>query len=135
MEINLDNYELAPEEKETNKYINLINIYICHYRRVYNSDDPNIFKNIDNNDITSTNRYLELFYQEIEKFNSIDDEKKNTLYHIMSDKVNMDDHKELYILFISNKPQYMANNLIILLDYLSEKDWENISWSIFPIKK
>lgn len=134
MEINLDDYELAPEEKDTNKYINLINIYICHYRRVYNLDNPNIFQNIDHNDITSTNRYLELFYQEIEKFNNIDDNKKNTLF-LQDDQVNIDDHKEMYILFISNKPQYMANNLIILLDYLSEKDWENINWSIFPIKK
>lgn len=134
MEINLDDYELAPEEKELDKYVNLINIYICHHRRVYNLDDPNVFKNIDHDDSTSTNRYLEHFYHEIEKFNGLDDKNKNTLFS-PDDKVDIKDHEELHVLSISNKPHYIANNLIILLDYLSSQDWENISWIIFPLKK
>jgi len=103
--INIENYEIDTEENQLS-LLNLLNIYTCYFKQVYEKNrDTTMFENINTDDINSTNQCLELLYEEINKFKNSQDENKNYLYDPNDDI--LDPEKELYTLCINNESIYV----------------------------
>jgi hypothetical protein len=134
-EINIDDYTLAPEENEYGNFVNLLNIFTCYYKKLFNKKETaSIFDGIDYDKKDSTNRYLEFLYEEIFKFKKSTLEDKEILYGPEVDDIDINKCNELYALYIDNELVYMCKFLLPLLQDLSEKDWLEMNWSIMPLK-
>lgn len=135
--INIDEYELAEEEKEYMSYMNLLNIYTCYYKKLFvKNKNSTMFDDIDYEKIDSTNKCLELLYNEIYKFDQSKEDDRDILYEPDDDLIDIDQCKELYSLYIGSEPKFTCKNLLPLLKYMAEtyNNWTEMAWSIIPLK-
>ena len=133
--IDINDYDIDKDDKEYENFINLINIFTCYYKQLYETNqDFTMFDNIDYEKNDSTNRCMEFLYEEIFKFKISNENDKETLYS-PDCNLKMEDCKELYTLYIENEPKYLCKYLLPILQHLSIINWLNIKWSIIPIKK
>lgn len=133
--INLEDYILADEEIEFGKHINLLNIFNCYFKKLFEKkESDHLFGGIDIDKDDSTNKSLEFLYEEIFKFNKSIEEDKDILYDPDDDNLDINKCKELYILCIDHAPVYVCKLLLPLLQYLGEQDWLEMEWNIMPLK-
>ena len=136
-QININDYELAEEEVEFRSYINLLNIYTCYYKKLFvKNKNITMFENIDYEKLDSTNKCLELLYEEIYKFNKSLEDDKDILYDPDDENIDINQCKELYSFYIGTEPKYVCKYLLPLFKYVGEtyKNWTEIDWSILPLK-
>ena len=134
-EINIDDYVPAPEETEYGNFVNLLNIFTCHYKKLFaKKESLKIFDGVDYEKLNSTNRYMEFLYEEIFKFNKSTIEDKDVLYDPENDEIDINKCIELYALYVNNEIVYVCKFLLPLLHYLSEVKWLEVEWSIMPLK-
>lgn len=129
----MNNYTLADEEKEHGKNVNLLNIFLVYYRNLFQKNtDLHMFQDINYFEYDSTNRHMELFYNELIKYKEkLHDEDKTSIYPI--EDIDIDDCEELYVLKYDGK-EYGCQYIIPLMSLLSEYDWLNNDWELIPIK-
>jgi len=133
--INLEDYVLADEEIEFGKYVNLLNVFNCYYKKLFEKkESDNLFGDIDPSKLDSTNKSLEFLYEEVFKFNHSIEEDKDILYEPDDDQLDINKCKELYILCIDCAPVYVCKFLLPLLQHLGEQDWLEMEWNIMPLK-
>ena len=117
--------------------MNLLNIYTCYYKKLFvKKKDATMFENIDYEKMDSTNKCLEMLYDEIYKFDQSKEEDKDILYDPDDDTISIDECKELYSLYIENEPKFVCKYLLPILKYLAEShnNWTDMKWSIIPLK-
>lgn len=132
-DIDVNDYEI--EEGGYDDFINLLNIYTCYFKQLFDkTQHENIFNGIDYEKSDSTNRCMEFLYEEIFKYNSSDDPNKDVLYGPDDNEIKLEECKELYTLCIDDVPSLICKFLLPILKYLSNSDWLNINWYIVPIK-
>ena len=133
--INLYDYVLADEEIEFGKYINLLNIFNCYFKKLFvKKESEHLFGDINSEQVDSTNKSLEFLYEEIFKFNNSIEEDKDMLYEPDDDNLDINSCKELYILCIDHAPVYVCKFLLPLLQYLGGENWLEMEWNIMPLK-
>lgn len=115
------------KKEETEIYFDILNIYIKYFNTYYSKND-NLFSDIDNNDITSTNIQLEKLYEHIHICkNATELEKK-----IMNPSdVNINDIDELYTLVIDGSILKVCRILFPILEYIATNiNWSKDNWKI-----
>ncbi|CAH6421777.1 Hypothetical protein KVN_LOCUS463 [uncultured virus] len=134
-QFNLDEYEFDPEENEVQESINLLNIYLCYFKNLHNcKPDQHMFTNVDSFKKESTNKCIELFYDEISKYKQfLDQPEKIKLCE--PDCFDINEVEELYLLLLNYEPYKVCQTIFPILNYLSTLDWVNIEWSVIPLKK
>lgn len=124
------------DHQSNNPYsgISFLNVFLCYYKKLFNKEqNTSMFHDIDNSHINSTNRCMELLYEEIYKFKSTDDENLLSLYE--PDGIDINECKELYVLTIDNKYNKVCQYILPLIKYVSDMDnWQDINWSIIQLK-
>ena len=141
-DININDYIPAEEELEFSGFTNLINIFTCYFKQLFEKkqhatvvDGFDYEKTDDAKCIyTGTNRCMEFMYEEIFKFNKSKEDDKDILYDPDSDEVNIDNCNELYTLYINSEPKFVCKFIVPILQYLSTQEWIDIDWSIIKIK-
>ena len=139
-EINLEDYELAEEEQELFQYLNLINIFNVYYKARYRAPETaTLFEGIDFEDDTSTNRALEIFYEELNNYKKAEEKEEYDLINLFDEEEyallttnNLEDIP-LYNVIINENEKKVTHNLITAILYVSGFDWINCSWSIVQI--
>ena len=99
-----DNHEKTKEldffnnDEECEFIMKLLNNYVDHYKKQHNlKNNFNMLEDINHEDMTSTNAIMELFYEEMYKFDSLTKSNTDdTLIHKYSDRHNIDVEDELY---------------------------------------
>lgn len=133
--INIEEYALADEEIEFGKYVNMINIFTCYFKKLFErKESDNLFAGINIEVEDSTNKSLEFLYDEIIKFNSSMEDDKDILYDPDDDLLDINNCKELYILCVDHSPLYACKFLLPLLQYLGGENWLEMEWNIMPLK-
>lgn len=133
-EFDINDYEVPIEESKEQGQVALLNIFLIYYRQLFNKESPiSMFDEIDPEIDDSTNRCLELFYEEIMKLKEEPDENNLNLYD--PKELNIDECSELYGMYIDNKLMKVCKYVIPIIEYLSTVDWLTINWSIRPLKK
>ena len=115
--------------------IDLLNIFLCYYRQLFQKNCVNMFTGIDYDKGGSTNRCMELLYEHVQKYKEA--EKSNNIEKIELfnvEDLDIDKCEELYQLNIDNKPKKISQLLLPIMLYLTTIDWTTINWSIVPIK-
>lgn len=134
----IDDYYLDEEEKEFQEDLNFLNIYLWYFKHLFNQKKSmHMFEGINYEKDDSTNRCLELLYEEVEKYKEAkDDITKITLYN--PDEININNCQELYVLIINNEHKKVCQTLIPLIRYLATDEtnkWTEMNWMIVPLKK
>ena len=140
--INIDDYVLAEEETEFGNLTNLVNIFTCYFKQLFERKEyATIFDGLDydkedekTGKCTSTNKCMEHMYEEMFKYNKSIEEDKDILYDPDSDLINIDICEELYVLYVDSEPKFVCKFIMPILHNLSNSDWSNIEWSILKIK-
>lgn len=139
--INIDDYVLAEEEHEFGEFTNLINIFTCYFKQLFEKNQNSTVVDgfdYEKEDLEgrclSTNKCLEFMYEEIFKFNKSSDEDKDDLYDPDSDLINIDNCSELYTLYIDGNPKFVCKFILPILHHLASIKWNDINWSIIKIK-
>jgi hypothetical protein len=140
--IDLNDYTMSDEDAEYGSYLNLINIFTIYYKTLYNKNgSETLLDEIDVDDVSSTNRPLEMFYDELYKYknatndqyvNLFDKEEYKNLYLSEPDSHIPDDYP-LYSITISDNNHeiiQITHNLITAIMFVAEYDWINCIWSI-----
>jgi hypothetical protein len=134
-DFDINDYELSTEDQEFKQYYDLINIFTVYYKSLYQRDvSSNLFEGIDNEDDTSTNRALEMFYDETKKYKDFE-EKFRKIYDAEEYKSTFKDDKhmlndlQLFSVIINDKKRYTFS-LMAAIVFISEHDWLNDEWSI-----
>lgn len=129
MSVNIDN-----DDAQT--YMNIIlhgctdiiNIFRQFYCKLYNVNDD-IFVNIDYDKLNSTNRWMEVLMEHMEKYNTFDNE-----LHDVNNVIDVENYDELFVLIIDGIQKMYSQSLISIIKYLAQQDWQNIHWNIIPLK-
>lgn len=140
--IDINDYEIADEEKEYGFYVDILNIFNIYFKTLYKkSINSTLFDDIDTDDIRSTNRQLEYLYEEIVKYKTSNNERYTELFDlaVYKEKYLNDDNKlpedySFYLVDI-NGIQKVTHNLITALKYIATFDWKNDEWSINKINE
>lgn len=133
--IDINDYIPAEEEIELSETTGILNIFTCYFKQLFESkQNSNMFDSVDIDKKDGTNRCLEFLYEEMFKFNNSKETDKDMLYDLDDDDLNIDEVKELYMLSIDSIPLYVCKFLLPLLKYLSTQKWNEINWTILPIK-
>lgn len=130
-EFNMDDYTLAPEETPENKYyVDLLNCFIIYYKKLNNVPEKvNMFENIDYDKLSSTNKQME-------NFSALMDEatKNDTITIQDPDEVDITKVDNLYALMVDDDIIKVCTIVFPLLEFVTELEWNKISWSIVPLK-
>jgi hypothetical protein len=145
VDVETDTY-IPPEDFDINDYepackddnlveMSLLNVFICYYKQLYQVKQENhMFDGIDSEKEDSTNRCIELMYEEIHKFQKSTDDDKDILFDPDDNTVNIDLCIELYVLYVDGNVKYVSKYMLPLLRYISDLDWATIEWSVIKIK-
>lgn len=132
-ENNIANYVVPEDDVLENEYINMINVFMFHFKRLFNKNNNyNMLNDIDQTQKNSTNRCMEYVFEEMFKFKEETDEKKKKLYKV--GRLDINNCTELYSLTIDDNPICICQYLLPLIQKVSTLDWTEIHWSIIPIK-
>jgi len=139
--VDISKYTLAPEETEMNKYINVMNIFMCYYKQLFRcKQDSTMFDQIDYSHDSNTNRCMEFMFEHMAKYNKSTNTDRDVLYDPDTNDVKIDDVDELYMLSINNEPLYVSTFLLPLIEYLAsaynagDGHWSRVDWSIMALK-
>jgi len=132
----IDINDYIPVDKDDNLVeFDILNVFTCYYKQLYNSkQESHMLDGIDPNKRDSTNRCIEVFYEEMHKLQMSTDPNKDVLYEPDDEDIDYDHSKEIYILYLEDEPKYATKYMLPLLRYTSELDWLNSDWSIVKIK-
>lgn len=134
-EIDINDYIPAEEEIELSDMTGLLNIFTCYFKQLFEKkQNSSMFESINILEDDSTNRCLESLYEEMFKFNKSLDDDKDLLYDVDDDSLDINNTNELYMLSIDGIPIYVSKFLLPLLKYLATQKWNEIEWTILPIK-
>lgn len=133
-EDNYSNEEL--EEIENNEYkVTFLNVFLCYFKNLFaENKDAHMFTGIDYNKNESTTRCLEFIYNELYKYQEVENQDPTRTKLLPISKVDLDKFEELYILLINGEQKYMCEFLVPIIEYVATLDWTNIKWSIMPLK-
>lgn len=121
------------KEEEFEEKVGFMNVFLCYYKQMFDkSKEVNMFSDVDYDNDASTNRCMEMLYDEMFKYQNCEDEEALTI--LDPSDVNINKCKELYVLVINNKQEKACQMLLPLIKYVSTLDWMNIDWSINPVK-
>jgi hypothetical protein len=125
----INEYSIAEDQDG----IIFLNVFFCYYKQLFNKDeDTSIFHDIEYDKPTSTNRAMEFMYDHVKKYNSSKPESKK-IYDV--DKIDIKQFDEIYLLTINGIKTTVSPTLVPIIKYISEfDDWQNLSWSINPLK-
>ena len=125
------------EVDEYENMVSLINVFQVYYRNLFNKkENETLFEDINYKDPKSTNRSMELLYDEMYKYKiNQDNPELITVYDIDQFNKKAEDCEELYILMIDNKENKICETLFPLISYMSRLEWTNINWSINSLKQ
>lgn len=127
-----DDYEIFSDELETSELSNVMNVFLCYYKQMFQkSKDTHFFSELDNgeND-NSTNRCMELLYDHMHKMS----ENHDKIKLIKPEEADIDTCYELYVLNINNEQKQACELLWPLIIHVSELDWLNLDWNIATLK-
>lgn len=113
----------------------LVNIFIMYYQKRFNDPKSGMFKDIDPEKKDSVNRIMELFYDELKKY---EDQEKDA-NKITISKPGSIDYKlfdEVYCLKIDNVEKAVCPSLLAMLKFIQLKvnDWQKKHWIIIKLK-
>jgi hypothetical protein len=129
---NEDETEISAEQTIL---VNMSNIYLSYFKNLYNKKQSyKLFDELNDNDDESTNRCMELFYEDMLKFESSDDPEKNDLFPSDSDEIDINECDDLYALYIDNKHVYSCKFIMPIIKQLAMNDWDTKNWTIVPLK-
>jgi hypothetical protein len=113
---------------DNEKFSNLINKYIEYYKKI-NPDKPlkNMFDEINYDVPTSTNHIMEMFYEDLLKYNNFN----NDIYESVDD-IDINKVDELFLLNIDNNPKYVSESVLSLLILINNENINN--WNIVNLK-
>jgi len=141
IDVNID-MNIDIDDRDKNAYVNMflyyyndfINVFLCYYKKIFNKKS-NItgFDGIDFSKDNSTNKWMELFMEHIQKYKNATGDLA-TIYPISTTEINIDDCEELYLLDIENRDKKICKLLVPLMKYLADNDWTNVRWDIIPLK-
>lgn len=132
-EMDINDYMIPDEDKPYQEYGDLLNVFMIYFKKMFMREmKATMFDHIDYDSYDSTNKCMEMLYEEIVKFNISKSPDKDVLY--APHEININDAQELYSLYINNEHVYCARFLIILLKYVTTIDWSTTNWSVVPLK-
>ena len=120
-----NNIDIDDDNSNGDFYQSILNTFIQYYKKTYPEKQlSSLFHNIDLNDPTSTNHCMELFFEEITKYNKID----NKIY--LTNIFNKDDI--IHGLQINGEIKGVSLSIITLIIELIEKykNLQNTNWNI-----
>lgn len=128
-DLNIEEYIIDENEVY---YTNLFNIFMVHYKNIYNKEmKDNLFTNINFEEKSSTNQGMELLYEYIYEYKTFDNNYKK-IYNVNDD---MSDFEEYYSLILNNKILYLCPIVFPLLLYINDNlIWDKDNWKIIKIK-
>ena len=130
--INLEDYTIADDEIEYKPQIDLMNIFLVYFKKMFERQEKaNMFDHIDYEKDNSTNKCLEMIYEEMLKYNNSKYDDKDVLY--LPQDIDIKKFTELYCLYVENEQKYCSRSLLVLLKYTTSLNWVNINWSIVPL--
>lgn len=121
---------------DNDRDVNFYNVFLCYYKRLFqNKPDTNMFSGVDHEDDKSTNRCMELLYDEMYKYREAVKKDKTCADIVDSDSLNIDQCDELYLLIVDDDKEYVCQLLLPLIKFISQlESWETTSWSIMNLK-
>jgi len=128
--------ENSEENDKVNKEtgIHFLNVFMCYFKKLFNREqDQNMFNNINYTKFNSTNRPMELLFEEVQKFNVAEKNYPMKIKIFDPHQIDINKCQELYILVIDNKQYKVCQTLIPLLYFVSELEWTKINWRIDPV--
>ncbi len=125
-DINIDEYNMDPEEYEMQLYTDMLNIYTIYYKQTYKkSQNMTLFDNIDPDDATSTNRQLELFYKAIQNHKIVD----TKLYEYNKYITILKQNNIIYCVEINNT-KFLTYSLISAILHVHNNNYLLNDWTI-----
>jgi len=122
------------ENDEEGWFVDLINIYILYYKKLYNDKNFNLFEGIDIDQEESTNKQLELFYKFIKEYDESSDDNKK-IYNIgeINDEI-LTNMGEIYILVINGVYTKFCKLIVPLFCYVNnELNYYKENWNIIHL--
>lgn len=116
-------------------FVDILNAFQTYYKNLYRKqEDETLFDGVNYDDLTSTNRSMELLYDYIYEYrsNKMKDTKLTNLYD--QTELNMNDYEELYGLIIDGTIKKISPSFLALLIYLVQLEWNDIDWKISKLK-
>ena len=118
---------------ELEKYVTILNIFQTYYRDIHQiKSAESLFDGVDTDQLSSTNRSLELLYQYILEYKQ--NRAKNIELTSVFQCINVDKYEEIYALAYDGKPVLYSASFLSLISHLANDDWEKINWKITKIK-
>lgn len=121
--------------KQENRKKAILNIFFQYYKQLFGkSNNEKIFDGIDTDNDTSTNRWMELYWEHFEKYNHLI--TTDIVFIDDPENIDIEKHKEIYQLIVNNVQVKVGNSLLPLIEYIYDncRDWKNTSWAIETIK-
>jgi hypothetical protein len=133
---NVNGEMLDCEDQASTKYVDLLNIFNKYYNILFHKPDLHMFEGVDEDDVTSTNRCLELLYGEMYKYNENDKAGNGELNEIYEPTdIDAKKYDELYVININNKASKVTPSLFSAITYIAHLEgWINTNWSIVNLK-
>lgn len=132
----IEKYQLSEEDTDMAKHLNILNIYQRYYNTQYrqNMSQQNMFEYIDNEDLTSTNKCMETFYEIIHVHKLLEAKDEAKLFDPNS--IDMDLYEMVYCVIIGNDIRCVSPSLYLCLKYLAEIEniWKH-TWNIITLKE
>jgi hypothetical protein len=121
---------VSDEELQMEAYVDLINVSFTYYKGLFNKANENPFSNIDYEDLSSTNRYQELFNEAIYIHKKLELKDKNLVEIYDPKSIDYKDHDEIYGLIIDDKIMKVSPSIFTIFKYVSDLEWNKINWKI-----
>lgn len=118
--------------------VNLLNLFMVYYKKIFGlKPNTNMFEGIEYKKETDTNKIMEMFYDEMDKYKNSHPDAR-----IIIDYDELNFHQdiaikstELYVAHINNTPRWYCGSLLCLLKYISDQKISNDQWSVYQHKK
>ncbi len=137
--IDIDDYELAEEEKDPEysdirKNVGTFNIFMIYYKKLNSiKENSNLFDGVNSNDNLSTNKQMEYLFNLISMYKNSNDTDKDILYKIDAN-IDIEKCEELYMILINDEPQYICKYLMPIFNYIATLEIDHTTWTIMPLK-
>ena len=118
--------------------VNLLNMFMIYYKKILNlNDNTNMFQGIEYKKENETNKSMEMFYDEMDKYKNSHPDT-----HIIIDHFELNNYQdaisnfeELYVVHIDDVPVWYGGSLLCLLKYLNDQKISAKNWNIYQHKK
>ena len=119
--------------------VDLINNYVNYFNKINKKQKLTLFDGINFDDPTSTNKQIEEFYIEFEKYKVWETTNKDFIeiykYEDISDKGFLVDSDDLYCILNNGDPMYVSKSLFSLLIELTnlKNECKNEKENVFEV--